>query len=528
MRRALVLALVLSASSAAAAEYRAYWVDTFHTPLGTHQDIDRALEVAEASHANALFVEVRRRGDSWYLDTLEPLTEVSAVGEPGADGKWTFDPLRYLIERAHARSIQVHAFVIAGAVFRGDPAKDPLPRDPNHVFLQHVWDAEHGRPYDGPRQWATRSSSGRYEFDGDWYLDFGHPAAVEYTLDVLLHLVRAYDIDGIHLDRVRYPEAPRGDVGYNTVSVARFRAKYGDRARYDAAGNPRNDDPLWKQWRRDQVTQFMRRFYLNATAIKPSLVISAALIAWADGPRRSGGFRSTDAYTHVYQDWSAWLDEGIIDMAVPMLYKREHVARERAQFDDWLSFVTAKAHADGRLAVAGIGAYMNGIEGTLRQARRARAAGADGVLMFAVGDTEPWSTADNSTNAALRRNPFRYDAPGHPTPKRPNEDFAAAVSEGMNATGTARFETPRQAPLFGREEPPPPKPTATGIMGFAPDTDAVNIESSASRHIVQPDADGFFGVANLPPGEYRINGSCIVEVDRGRITRVDLPCTAGM
>src|SRR5581483_2371173 len=175
-----------------------------------------------------------------------------------------------------------------------------------------------------------------------------------------------------------------------------------------------------------------------------------------------------DAYTRVFQDWNAWLDEGIVDIAVPMLYKREHIARERAQFDQWLSFVTARAHANGRLAIAGIGAYMNGIEGTLRQGRRARECGADGILMFAVGDTAPWSTADNSTNTAVRRNPYFSPAPGSATPKRPNEDFVAAVSSGRNARGTLTFEPRGEEPIFAIADPAPAKPQRdTGsVMGF--------------------------------------------------------------
>src|SRR5581483_197446 len=218
-----------------------------------------------------------------------------------------------------------------------------------------------------------------------------------------------------------------------------------------------------------------------------------------------------DAYTRVFQDWNAWLDEGIVDIAVPMLYKREHIARERAQFDQWLSFVTARAHANGRLAIAGIGAYMNGIEGTLRQGRRARECGADGILMFAVGDTAPWSTADNSTNAAVRRNPFAYAAPGRTTPKRPNEDFAAAVSSGVSATGTVRFEDRHHQPLFPRVEPPPSRPPLeTGsIMGFARDGKSPTLESvdDHRRLVASTDGNGFFAFVKLPPGLYRLNES---------------------
>jgi uncharacterized lipoprotein YddW (UPF0748 family) len=526
MRRLLLVVLVLYAASAAADEFRAYWVDTFHTPLGTHADIDRVLDLAAQSHANAIFVEVRRRADSWYLDSKEPLTEVAGVGEPDAAGRWTFDPLRYLIEQAHARAIQVHAFVIIGAIFRGDPATT-LPKDPKHVFLQHVWDAANNRPYSGPQQWATRSLARKSRYGEDWYIDLGHPAAASYTIDVLLHLIAAYDIDGIHLDRVRYPENIRRNVGYNEVSVARFKARYGNKAKYDDDGNPLPNDPLWCQWRRDQVTQFVRRLYLHANALKPSIIVSAALVAWADGPTASGGFNQTDAYTRVFQDWNGWLKEGILDVASPMLYKREHVGRERKQFDDWLSYTITTAHESERLAIAGIGAYMNGIEGTLRQGRRARKAGADGILMFAVGDTAPWSTTENSTNSAVKRNPFYSPAPGSPTPKRPNEDFVAAVSSGKNARGTLHFEQHGTSPIFSFDGPAPRKlQAATGsVMGYAQyDGETITIES-ATRELwsTTTDGSGFFGFVKLPPGDYKVR-DCPVRVTAGHVSRIDLPC----
>src|SRR6476646_3193559 len=122
-----IILLLLSAASLRAEdrpEYRAYWVDTFRTPFATKVDVERIVDAAIESNANALFVQVRRRGDAWYLDAAEPLAEAM-------DG--TFDPLRALLDAAHARGIEVHAFVIVGAVFHGNPKSDPLPRDAHHV-----------------------------------------------------------------------------------------------------------------------------------------------------------------------------------------------------------------------------------------------------------------------------------------------------------------------------------------------------------------------------------------------------------
>jgi len=511
VKRSLLIILLFAAAVNLRAddrpEYRAYWVDTFRTPFATKVDVERIVDAAVESNANALFVQVRRRGDAWYLDAAEPRAEAM-------DG--TFDPLRALLDAAHARGIEVHAFVIVGAVYHGDPKKDPLPRDANHVFLQHFWDAKTNRPYRGARQWGTKTSKGRYPFATDWYVDLGHPAAAAYTVDVLLHLVRAYDIDGIHLDRVRYPESPRGDVGYNETSVARFRARYGRL--------PRAKDPLWNDWRREQVTAFVRRLSLGAKAIRPSIAISAALIAWGSGPIANHGFSNTDSYRVAFQDWESWLREGIIDVASPMLYKREHAPAERKQFDDWLQFVIATAHANGRAAVPGIGAYLNSIEGTLRQSRRARDANADGILFFAMGDTKPWSILANSTNNAVRQNPYALPVAGVFTPKRPNEEFFAALRTSTATDGRTAFEK-IEHPLFAATTPPPHRaePTTGSLMGsFDGDGTLISIESLTTHETrtTHTDGSGFFGILGLAPGEYRVAAggkSATVVVTAGRV-----------
>ena len=573
MRRMLLLLLILSSALPARAdeprrEYRGYWIDTFNTPLATKVDVDRIIDAAVRSNANALFVQVRRRADSWYIDSAEPLTEVPGVGDPEPDGRWTFDPLRSLIHQAHQHAIEVHAFVIVGAVYRMDPTSEGLPQDDRHVFLQHVWDTAAGRPYRGERQWATRSlphnlrgtSFGGQRFGPDWYIDLGHPQAAAYTVDVLLHLIRTYDIDGLHLDRVRYPEAPidfvKGqrmgvNIGYNDVSVARFKQRYGSRASYyqqsdvgrklgghtitaGDVGYPRTNDPLWSDWRREQVTNFVRRLYLSATALKPSIRISAALISWSEGPSASGGFEHTDPYTCVFQDWRGWLQEGIIDLASPMMYKREHTARERAQFDDWLAFVVSSAHQSGRLAVPGLGAYMNVIEGTLRQARRARTAGADGVIFFAMGDTSPQSTS-NSTNRSLAKNPY---ARNRSTPKRANDEFFSALTTGASSDGKSRFEDASLSPLFhGNTLTPSKRVETTGsLMGMASpagehlDGSAVEIVERSSSRTVTTDGSGFFGALRLAPGEYRASvhtaagtfQSCPFAIRPGAVTRIEI------
>ncbi|HSN69584.1 MAG TPA: family 10 glycosylhydrolase [Thermoanaerobaculia bacterium] len=568
-----VLALLIPAASLAA-EYRAYWVETFNTPLGTTAEIGRVIDAAVASNANALFVQVRRRGDSWYLDSKEPLAEVAGLGEPDASGRPTIDPLRYLVEQAHARDIEVHAFVIVGSIFNADPAVR-RPVDPNHVFNRHFWDPAASAliPVTSREQWATRAlphsttitsdsstSWNGQRFGTEWYIDPGHPDAAAYTVEVLTHLVSRYDVDGLHLDRIRYPEAPIDrpsgeplgiNVGYNDASVARFVARHGSAARYytgDEAGYPVSNDPLWNQWRRDQVTALVRRIYLNATAVKPAIKVSAALITFWTGPEASGGFEKTEAHYRVFQDWESWAEEGILDVIAPMDYKREHDAAGRAQFDDWMEFTKRLARERGRHSLIGLGAFVNSVEGTLRQTRRALAlppfadlAKADGAIFYSLGSTSPGSAG--GTNVAVTANPFSYPTAGQSTPQRPASDFFSALRTGSTVSGT-RLEEPALTPVFAGPVATPAMswketPAKGHLMGFArlPGGVAADGASIVARNLgtgqtrtAIADGGGFYGFVDLDPGLWEVTSTIgtatldggRVEVSAGRVARGDL------
>ena len=341
-RAALSLAAAVLAAplSAQPAQYRAFWVDTFNTTLNNHADVARVVDNAVAAGANALFVQVRRRGDSWYLDSLEPPADRTPLA-PG------FDPLLDMLAEAHGRGVEVHAFVIVNAIWNRIPPNHP---PAGHVFNLHGIDPATGQLYTGRDNWLTRTLlpdsppppatqvitfQGHRFNNADFWIEPGHPDAAAYTVDVLLHLVRHYDIDGLHLDRIRYPEfaasgqtpANGTNIGSNQTNLERFRQRYG----LPAGTIPTPGDDLWDQWRRDQVTNLVRRIYLESIAIKPQLKVSASLIAF-------GGFSAwptAEAFWRVYQDWDAWTREGILDIAIPMVYKREHSAAEATQFLQW-------------------------------------------------------------------------------------------------------------------------------------------------------------------------------------------------
>lgn len=562
----LVLALsglLLNPASAQAQtreEFRAFWVDTFNTPLNNHNDVVAVVNNAKSAKANAIFAQVRRRGDAWHLNSLEPRPDFTPIAA-------NFDPLQDLINEAHSNGIEVHAFVIIGAIWNKNPNFAPSatlgpPTNPNHVFNLHGGhDPVSQKIIPGPNNWLTRTllpdGPGGIGFQGhrfgsDFWLDPGHPDAEAYTVNVLTHLVSNYQIDGLHLDRIRYPEFSVGvqtpasgtNIGYNETSVARFNTRHG------RTGTPAPNDPQWSQWRRDQVSNLVRRVYLNAIAVKPGLKVSAALIAFGGGPVTEAGWNSAEAYWRVYQDWRAWTEEGILDIAMPMNYKREHIAAQEAQFNTWIEWT--KNHQYNRSAVIGLGVFVKSIEGTLRQTRRSLAPSANGhsakgVIFFSMANSNVYSnTGSPAANPATVANPYSVP-PGQNTPTRSFEEFASGLTTGKSVDGATLYEPVGLAPIFSEAADIPAlpwksAPTRGHIMGFAKradgtplDTANVTIENhgtGALRHTAT-DGGGFFGGVDLQPGQYLVKvvqgadvlSSCVTNVTAGNVATADAGIT---
>jgi uncharacterized lipoprotein YddW (UPF0748 family) len=499
-------------------EYRAFWVDTFNTNLNNHTDVLNVVNNAKAARANALFVQVRRRGDSWYLNSLEPPGDRVPI-QPG------FDPLQDIINVAHSEGIEVHAFVIMSAIWGRAPNLFP-PESPNHVFNLHGgYDAATNTIIAGSNNWLTRTllpdttpgstaiSFQGHRFGSDFWIDFGHPDAAAYTVNVLNHLVLNYDIDGLHLDRIRYPEigisgqtpSTGTNIGYNPTSVERFQRHYNIPP---GSPPPAPNDPQWNQWRRDQVTNIVRRVYLNALAIKPNLKISAALIAFGGIGSTESSWNSAEAFWRVYQDWRAWTQEGILDVAIPMVYKAEHTATVRPQYDQWDAWL--RGHLYNRAGMTGQGAFVNAIEGSLRQTRRTLTPTSgpnnlSGIIFFSMA----------TSNTAVASNPFAI--PPGATPARPFSEFASGLTTGKSVDGLVSYEPDGLSAIFNDPATIPTfswkiTPTLGHVKGEARHNDGTafdtvpvtieNLETHATK-VTATDGGGFFGAVDLPPAAHR-------------------------
>lgn len=340
-------------------QLRGIWVDLSNPGMHNPAEIDELVANAVAANMNTLFVQVRRHGDALYNNSLEPRAAIEGL----APAEW-FDPLAWLLERAHANGLRVHAWLVISVACR---ANDALRGHPQHLCTQH------GPAAKDPARWTTATFRGTQVGD----LDFGHPQAVLYMEGLVQHLLRAYPaLDGIHYDFVRYSGQ---EYGYNAISVARFNAAY---ARPPGT-RPAPSDPQWSQWRRDRITELVRRLCIRIKAINPQVQVSAATITWGGlGSYGPDDWPNSAAYRQVFQDWPAWLNEGILDFAVPMHYFAERSEQTRGWYDGWLAW--DRMHTGRRAIVAGTGAWLNSDWEGIGQIARALAPDAEGRALSGV------------------------------------------------------------------------------------------------------------------------------------------------
>lgn len=358
-----LIMLTLAASVAAiltapcgAAEMRGLWVDAFHRGYKSPQETTEMVAKARACNFNALFVQVRKRGDVYYDSAIEPKAKDT---DPG------YDALADVITKAHAAGLQVHAWLSLFEVYH-DVVE--VRADVNQVHLVHP-------------EWLMKDDRGRTKFPGDkLFLDPGVPEVRDYLARIVEEIVRNYNVDGIHLDIVRYPSR---ESGYNERSVALFNQEA------NRTDKPDKNDEAWCNWRRAQSTQFVRTVYQRTTAIKPHVQLSAAVFA-----------NRGDASGYRFQDWDGWLRAGIIDFAVPMNF-----ALDSRVFET--KCTETKTLSTGRAIYMGQGAYKMGADEALRQIAMARSAGFGGVVVYSYAySSVPRGDDAVSMMDALRAGPF--------------------------------------------------------------------------------------------------------------------------
>jgi uncharacterized lipoprotein YddW (UPF0748 family) len=280
--------------------------------LEQRERLDALLEDARELGVSDLFVQVYRGGRAWFPSQRADATPYAALWRE--EGR---DALSVLVERAQQQGLRVHAWVNVLSLASNPDAQvlRDLGRDAALV------DQKGRSVLDYPDFEVPPPDRSYYRMGTPAvWLDPAVPGVAERLAETFAELLAAYPaLDGLHLDYVRYadvlPFTPglRFGVGlsfgFGEPSRARFQTETGLVAPFgDAiAHGSRFDD-----WRREKLTELVAAVARRARAARPGLEVSAAVVA--DRQR---------AYLVDFQHWAGWLDEGLLDFAVPMLYTRD-------------------------------------------------------------------------------------------------------------------------------------------------------------------------------------------------------------
>lgn len=351
----LLLAAALAAQAAppAAGELRGLWV--VRTALVSPAAVDKVVDQAAAGGLNALFVQVRGRGDAFYASQLVARSPL-LLGQPAS-----FDPLQRLIERARARGLLVHAWmnVLLTAHLQPVPEDNVVARHPDWVMVPRS--VERDRLPSDPRGllWLVRSASRANPDVEGFYLSPSSPAVGDHLEAVVRELTAGYAVDGLHFDFIRYPGL---DYDYSVAALEGFRRQSGGG---DLLRGPLERPLLWAAYRRDVLTNLAARLSRVAREVRPGIRISAALVP-----------DQASALHQKFQNWPEWLQIGILDAACPMVYTPDlKIFREQLQ--------EARARLRGGQALwAGIGAYRLSLPEVAARIAEARGVGASGYVLF--------------------------------------------------------------------------------------------------------------------------------------------------
>ncbi|MEM8946581.1 MAG: family 10 glycosylhydrolase [Planctomycetota bacterium] len=244
--------------------------------------LDRAVEL----NLNAIVFQVRPHCDALYASELEPWSEY-LTGTMGEAPDPYYDPLEVVVEQAHRRGLELHAWF--------NPYRALHPGSQGQLPANHIS--------------KTQPEIVR-EYGKHLWMDPGEPGAADHSAAVILDVVNRYDVDGVHFDDYFYPYKIKDD-DKNTVPFPDDRSWQ----QAVAAGNQLDRE----DWRRQNVDQFIHRVATEVHAAKPWVKFGISPFGiWRPGnPPQISGF---DAYASLYADAKKWWNLGWVDYLTPQLY----------------------------------------------------------------------------------------------------------------------------------------------------------------------------------------------------------------
>lgn len=394
-------------------EFRAAWIATVSNidwpskaglpAVQQQQELINRLDALRAIGCNAIILQIRPAADAFYDSKIEPWSRFLS-GKQGQQPFPAYDPLRFAIDEAHKRNMELHAWFNP---FRAltDSKKNPNP--PSHVTFKHP-------------DWIIA-------YGGKSYIDPGVPEAREYVTNVIMDVVNRYDIDGVHLDDYFYPYRIAGQEFGDANSYSRFKENFTNK----------------EDWRRNNVSTFVATLYQNIKSSKKFVKFGISPFGvWRNAskdPEGSATRGGQTCYDDLYSDIIMWQKKGWMDYCLPQLYW-EHGHRAAA-FEVLLPWW--EAHKYNRHMYYGLGVYRmaeskaivwQGATEILKQINDIREA--DGAKSgFVFYSASSFNKINNALTDSLKRNTNKHIAL---PPTMPWLDNTAPDAPEVITTNTAK------------------------------------------------------------------------------------------
>ncbi len=257
------------------------------------KELDEIVSNAQYMGLNAIFFQVRPTGDALYKSYIFPWSKY-LTGKQGKENDNGFDPLAYIIQKAHNQGIQVHAWINPLRLSMGTATKPD--KDVNVLSADH--------PARKIPEAVVAAPTGQL------YLDPGNPAAIKLITDGVAEIVKNYEVDGIHFDDYFYPSKSEGKgVDFNdSASYEKYKGSFTNK-----------DD-----WRRNNINTLVKGTYDTVKNLKPSVQFGISPFAiWSNKDRNKEGSDTQggiSTYYDHYADSKKWVKEAYIDYIAPQIY----------------------------------------------------------------------------------------------------------------------------------------------------------------------------------------------------------------
>ncbi len=314
------------------------------------QELIAMMDRAKQINLNTVVFQVRPGADAMYDSKLEPWSEY-LTGVQGQAPQPFYDPLAFAIQEAHKRGLQLHAWF--------NPYRAATRLDGSFAS-NHV---------------SRTIPQAVKKLDKLMWLDPGNKQAQDHTLQVILDVVRRYDVDGVQFDDYFYPYASyvkeMGGEFPDDDTYSQYQAAGGKLSRPD--------------WRRENVNTLMRRVYESIKQTKPQVYFGIAPFGiWRPGYPE--GIVGMDPYDQLYADSRKWLQEGWLDYFSPQLYW--DLSKEKQSYPMllawWVEQNPKRRHLWPGISISGVGKQFPTDDILKRIEITRRQPGAGGVIYFSM------------------------------------------------------------------------------------------------------------------------------------------------